>query len=156
MRENKFRFWLKNDESMVGWFDAIDSVGGIEYFMLSDEVQRLQCTGLTDINGVDIHDGDIVNVCYESNEYIFDGKYIVDFSCEGVSFRFAGLMWESDGHNQTPYEKLELAGYGLLIYDFKSESKGERLCISPTRKFKYSNYIKVIGNTHQNPDLVSD
>ena len=59
MREIKFKFWLKDDESMVDWFDAIDSVGGIEYFMLSDEVDRLQFTGLTDTNGVEIYESDI-------------------------------------------------------------------------------------------------
>ena len=97
MREIKFKFWLKDDESMVGWFDAIDSFGGIEYFMLSDEVQRLQFIGLTDTDGVEIYSDDIVNdhngigvVKYSDKRAAYrvvygDGtaKWLIDYNLRG-------------------------------------------------------------------------
>jgi len=169
MKDVKFKYYYKgfpfsSTDDGFSWHKKIYSLPDIEGGVinlsnfektLGNLVGRFQFTGIKDMCGVELYRGDIVNIYYESNEFIFDGKYVVELGVEGVSLRFVGLMWESHGYNQTPYEKLELAGHGgILTYDYNNDNKDTRLCISRPNKFRYSNYIKKIGSVLENPYLL--
>ena len=144
MREIKFKFWLKDDESMVDWFDAIDSVGGIEYFMLSDEVDRLQFTGLTDTNGVEIYEGDIVQMyrhCDDLGSHKKAQRMI--YRSEGSHSVYTGMI-----NNIMKVSYL----FGSICLNAADGSSGLTRNFSSLARPGES--MEVIGNTHQNPELL--
>ena len=76
MREIKFRAWNKEKKEMrkdvdtVGrFYTTFDRSDG--RFRTNEEVEIMQFTGLQDENGVDIYEGDIINLSYE----YFDGHF---------------------------------------------------------------------------------
>ena len=102
MREIKFRAWIKRWKQMQN-VGGIDFVNGevITYFgdtqhgqstltVKVDEVEILQYTGLKDVNGVLIYEGDILKVVglrekgivefTEDSEYVVNGLLLWDWN----------------------------------------------------------------------------
>ena len=78
MREIKFRAWSSGRKEMTE-VENINFKGNAVYLISKylrlvanlDETELMQYTGLQDKNGVDIYEGDIINLSYE----YFDGHF---------------------------------------------------------------------------------
>lgn len=71
MREIKFRAWHKNRKTFLDFYWAVDKLGRTfsildkyVYDEFTDEIELMQYTGLKDMNGVEIYEGDVVNVSW--------------------------------------------------------------------------------------------
>lgn len=75
MREIKFRAWHKNRKTFLDFYWAVDKLGRTlsildkhVYDEFTDEIELMQYTGLKDMNGVEIYEGDIVNVTWQRDD----------------------------------------------------------------------------------------
>lgn len=79
MREIKFRAWHKNRKTFLDFYWVVDKLGRTfsildkyVYDEFTDEIELMQYTGLKDVNGKPIYEGDIVNVTW--SRYDTEGK----------------------------------------------------------------------------------
>lgn len=138
MRDIKFRVWTKSGEPLIlepGWLgDYHWGIGkGVD---VGEEAPTIleQFTGLKDAKGVEIYEGDIVqydHVGVSPREGVViwgeykDNEYVDYLECWMVDERPLSCMTRYTGY-----------GYG---------------CVSMV----IPNSIRVIGNIHQNPDLLT-
>ncbi|KIC96990.1 hypothetical protein LaR308_11940 [Lacticaseibacillus rhamnosus] len=96
-REIKFRAWDKENKKMAQVSRIDFGPGGIKY--LVDDSVLLEYTGLTDMNGREIYEGDILKVTGEDGEsYVATVKWFGD---EGYpAFDLAGIpaSWSYDAN----------------------------------------------------------
>lgn len=118
MREFKFRAWVKKNDEM---FHDVDPT----HYRHDDESYALmQYTGLKDINGKEIYEGDIV----KSHSFAFDGNFDGDLYRQGeIGF----------SHDCCFVIKVDDSQFG-----FFETSHFEDPC------------IEVIGNRYENPELL--
>ena len=177
MRDIKFRVWHKENAEMV-YFDN-DRVKKDQYqasylasLLAGDFGDVLQqYTGLKDKYGVEIYEGDTLNICFTSGsgEYIHDGVYVAETSLlKGVVFNFKALLWSSHGYNQYPI-RMELSGSngaGTIYSKDRPYLYAEdqyKPSVDIDRQFPFneekelsfhSRYFEVIGNIYENPELL--
>ena len=101
MREIKFRAWNVVELEMT----LHDSFYELQKWNRTEEelsqFSIMQNTTLKDKNGVEIYEGDILNICYSSNsgEFIHDCIYTASISSmRGIEFNFVKLLWVSFGY----------------------------------------------------------
>lgn len=183
MREFKFRAWSPESNEMHN-FDMEKAsndqyIAGHVCALLANKHPNgkdlmMQFTGLTDKSGVDIYDGDIINICFTSDSGVFvhDGVYVVSSSAiGGLEFDFKRLLWVSFGYNQYPKSMTLNEKYGglstvygngkiNLIANDQYSSKIEASNVYPFNHEKElsfcSRYFEVIGNIYQNPELIEN
>mgnify|MGYP002759472140 CR=1 FL=1 len=130
----KFRVWDKNnkymeytDKNLVVCISdegesAVDHTTFGHSCICMEDIELMQSTGLKDINGVEIYEGDIVEFKYPYDKRIKTKGIIVwndNKACFGISMKETTEQYE--------------------LYRITAE-----------------NYLTVIGNVHQNPELLED
>lgn len=133
MTEIKFRAWVRQAKEMIP-VDSIyfDGFGGFElsgcgyHDMDHLEVDIMQYTGLKDKNGKEIYEGDIVEYKDYSN------GAIISFSGEDKQPRRRGVI-----ELLNLFLGILLTGCGFLKTEQDTEKK-----------------LEVIGNIHENPELL--
>jgi len=130
MREVKFRAWSKSSERFHEWKDIQHLHIHTVFNMCSDTLVIEQYTGLKDCDGVEIYEGDIVR----SEHFIdLDGEqHYVRHTCEW-SNKYSGWYFRNNA------ESFDGDG-GLQAFVMM--------------KFLNARKIKIIGNIHQNPELI--
>lgn len=137
-REIKFRAWNKENKAFMpneGYAICDGDVMGLRYGnemedVLTDQVELIQYTGLKDMNGVDIYEGDIVRVNYSGNDD-FSGLALVVF--RNGCFELEGKIMEI------------INSEGIMYDDFYAISNDLS---------RYSACVKAIGNKFKNPELL--
>ena len=135
MRELKFRVWSEEDKeyrSDIKVSDLVVDIDGVTSTIYNDEGDRFdieQYTGLEDKNGKEIHEGDIVNVIGIGMAQVIDSP----------------------------------SGEWMLYYKREpDEIKNGFACVVPKNKpsglwkTNTTSYIEVIGNIHENSELLGE
>lgn len=135
MRELKFRAWIKKDNRM-------EQQVGINPFHVSDldrifwkweDVEVMQYTGLKDVNGKEIYEGDIVIADGQNQKYI----QIIEFhnseeSC-GRGWVGRNIIRKGNVILQTPEQRID--------YTFSY--------------FCWPSHWEVIGNIYENSEIIN-
>jgi len=130
MREIKFRVWNKRINQLSGCDDIYFTQEPLNEAFKFDEYIFMQYTGLKDANGKEIYEGDIV-------------KYVA-----GENYENTGVVIWADEKNSFNLKTYPFM-CGFVIHNEK-ESK--------TDKFEWdeTNYMQVIGNIYENPELLNE
>lgn len=116
MREIKFRGWNKKDSTMIDWgtlrqtaFNRDGNTLMYDFFTGRFDYEIMQFTGLKDMNGKAVYEGDIIHVCnentsieYSKNDYAFifwlqkdQTHYALPFLAGYANFSVIGNIYEN-------------------------------------------------------------
>ena len=138
MREIKFRAWDRENSRMLN-----DVATGVVVIMdgrtLQDahysDCDYMQYTGLKDKNGVEIYEGDILEFTDKWEWY--RGNYSVKMmSADQDELKVLKAQYEAEPMSRYKVKYHPYDGYGISKYDLE-------------------NYLAVVGNIYQNPELLS-
>lgn len=133
MRVPKFRAWDKISEKMfpVMMIDfgqsyvMIEEINGLWCERDFDEIELMQSTGLKDVNGKEIFEGDIVKLCFEE-----DGLFEAHLDTVGGFYTKSVLTGKIQFLEASDFDELE------------------------TAKEVFNEYVEVIGNIWEDGELL--
>lgn len=125
MREIKFRAWLKHAKTML----PNDRIAVYLRDVVSDDmVHYMQYTGLTDKNGTEIYEGDIV--IFKNHAYLV---MIYFNGCQFQAYKMRdGELVKSYRYSMSLITKPSKDGFSGVV-----------------------GQVEVLGNIHENPDLLT-
>lgn len=130
MREIKFRIWDADNNEMLGTFDLTQNP--IYWADKMRDGVLMQYTGLKDVNGVEIYEGDIVKGYYDEYNSFFDEvnrhEFISEVKYIDNSFKV---------HRNTLNDEGRIRDYGY-VHEWDSE------------------LVEVIGNIYENKNLLEE
>ena len=147
-RDIKFRAWVRFMQKMARVDELLLNSGSAlvneyPYAIERDAFDLMQYTGLKDKNGVEIYEGDIVSQHTEWNDTTyFEGGYSSSDSCETETVGIVKI-YPSKGVVITRCKKLDIIA---------CDDNWEKAWDCNVRSYRAT----VIGNIHQNPELLSD
>lgn len=137
MREVRFRSWSEQTKKMVPWgfikngFFSPSTVGGVNMF----DMPQMQFTGLTDKNGVEIYEGDIIRDRFISQPGFGSMGFGSSFDREWITeVKVPEIYMHWDENQFGDFEDLK-----------KHFAEGDK---------DYG--VEVIGNRYENPELLPD
>ncbi|MCT3526501.1 YopX family protein [Latilactobacillus curvatus] len=113
MREIKFRAWHKNRKTFLDFYWAVDKLGRTfsildkyVYDEFTDEIELMQYTGLKDVHGIEIYEGDVVEfevsltrtkaeVKYSRNQFIVSMNSVMPRSLDLYLVKIIGNRFEN-------------------------------------------------------------
>lgn len=132
MRVPKYRAWDKENKEMlfVRQIDFMFEKVVLECYeqFFIDEVELMQSTGLKDVHGKEVYEGDLIATPFEE-----DGLFEVHMDT------VAGV-----------YTKSTLTGKLQFIEDLDSLEELEEF------KSEFAEYLEIKGNIYENPDLLGE
>jgi len=166
MKEIKHRAWDKYKNKMIAP-NGGDFIGWHAMSNWRDCLIVMQYTGLEDMDGVEIYEGDLLNVFFTSSSEEMNHDCIYEVSIDplaGITLNFKKLLWESYGHNQYTSDISLSSKYNMIECNHeKGKRKQIVVCDSwgeyhlTGRKWKINDrsyYIKIIGSIYENPELI--
>ena len=85
MRDIKFRFWHKRDRAML---TKVKTGLHVNENFMSDSLIAMQFTGLKDINGIEIYDGDVIKSHFYGDDAGFECVAQIKYSSARAAFVF--------------------------------------------------------------------
>ncbi|GAX07087.1 hypothetical protein IWT25_02435 [Secundilactobacillus pentosiphilus] len=143
MRPIKFRAWAKRNEVYIRNIqDAYDGIGPHDPFdcfgdaLDNDDYVVEQYTGMTDLYGTDIYEGDIIKV----QETLDNGRLVCLSAVANVYFDGDDGQWRCDGGFTGPLSEHANTASGSFINSMSDDYMPNR--------------CEVIGNIHENSELL--
>lgn len=155
MRDIRFRAW-DNDEKQMFYSNEYHPIGEFFNAILPERITERhnivleQYTGLKDKNGVEIYEGDILEFVEEHEEGC-ECEHC--FPCR-IEER-VGVRWVDDGFMLLPLESY----FNEIAEDrqgYCAACSAIGRMFSPNHEIPIGSFTKVIGNIHENPDLLKD
>lgn len=128
------RTWYLNTKGTLFYGGGVTRQGGPSTENFAFDSELMQFTGLTDLNGVDIYEGDVIKSINNKHYWLYVVKAVPNFG---------GMLWACMYENN------------LSICDIKDvyTYKKQRVKLGSRRDFVTCRN-EVIGNIYQNPELL--
>lgn len=112
-RDIKFRAWNKTRQEMINnpteinWVNGIPKPVDTHWDWYKSEWKLLPYTGINDINGIEIYEGDIVEMFHET--HTSEVRWNCEYGCWEIEVPFTTheLMWDLLGNHK---EQLKIIG----------------------------------------------
>lgn len=143
----KFRAWLKKDKEMIAVEEInfnngeLDFIGdAITWMCKNNDFVLMQSTGLTDKNGKEIFEGDILKFNDSWNDFCYEGY--VDGEIEGINF----VEIESET-TCFVFGKTKISDSSLFYYTNEEHLTFQEIITDTSFEFE------IIGNIWEHPEL---